>query len=99
MEVAELRRIGFIGAPSSAGAHWPGQEKAPEYLRSLGLVERLQESGCNIQDWGDLPKVRMQPDPQNRHSQSLQRVMNVTRALAEKVQIVVEAGEIPLVLG
>ena len=33
------RRMGLIGVPSSAGAHWPGQEKAPGVLRGAGLVE------------------------------------------------------------
>ena len=36
------RTIGLIGAPSSAGAHWPGQEKTPAALRALGLIERLE---------------------------------------------------------
>ena len=36
------QRIGLIGVPSSAGAHWPGQEKAPGALREAGLVERLE---------------------------------------------------------
>ncbi len=36
------RTLGLIGVPSSAGAHAPGQEKAPEYLRHAGLVERLE---------------------------------------------------------
>jgi arginase len=30
------REIGLLGVPSSAGAHWPGQEKAPRAQRSAG---------------------------------------------------------------
>jgi arginase len=48
----------LIGVPSSAGAHWPGQEKAPRVLREIGLVERLQEAGCQLVDYGDLPQTR-----------------------------------------
>jgi len=32
------RGIGLLGVLSSAGAHWPGQEKAPRTLREAGLV-------------------------------------------------------------
>ena len=56
------RRVGLIGVPSSAGAHWPGQEKAPRALRDAGLVERLESAGCAVVDRGDMPRVRFRPD-------------------------------------
>lgn len=40
--------IALIGVPSSAGAHWPGQEKAPQYLRSADLVARLEAVGLDV---------------------------------------------------
>ena len=40
------RWFGLIGAPSSIGAHWPGQEKAPCAVRSqAGRV--LAEAGLD----------------------------------------------------
>ncbi len=42
------RTLGLIGVPSSAGAHWPGQEKAPRALREAGLVERLESLGLEV---------------------------------------------------
>ena len=42
------RTIGVIGVPSSAGAHWPGKEKAPRALREAGLVERLESVGLVV---------------------------------------------------
>ncbi len=47
------RTIGFIGVPSSAGAHWPGQEKAPGMLRGAGLVEHIESAGCTVVDHAD----------------------------------------------
>ena len=64
-----MGELGMLGAPSSAAAHWPGQEKAPAALRRAGLPERLSAAGVRIVDYGDLPVVRWRPDPhQQRHS-------------------------------
>ena len=62
------RTFGLLGVPSSAGAHWPGQEKAPAAMRAASLVSELASLGIGIEDYGDLPPVRMTPDrrrPQN----------------------------------
>ena len=32
-----MRRLHVIGAPTSAGAYAPGQERGPEALRAAGL--------------------------------------------------------------
>ncbi len=81
-----MRRIGLVGVPSSAGAHWPGQEKAPAALREAGLVARLEAAGCRAVDHGDLPRVRFQPDPEHRRAQSLGAVVEVTRSVADEVE-------------
>ena len=92
------RRIGLIGVPSSAGAHWPGQEKAPAALRAAGLVERLEAAGCAVVDSGDLPRRRFRPDP-GRHPQGLDAVLAVAREVAERVEATARAGQTALVLG
>ena len=49
MDADEMTRIfGLIGVPSSAGAHYPGQEKAPAALRRAGLATRLAGVGISI---------------------------------------------------
>src|SRR5215212_3940721 len=93
-----LNRIGFIGVPSSAGAHWPGQEKAPGALREAGLVERLRLAGLLAQDHGDLPRTRFRPDP-GRHPQNLEAVAGVVGSVADRVDSVLRSGEVPLVVG
>jgi arginase family enzyme len=42
----------IIGAPSSAGAYAPGQEKAPGALRAAGLLECLRAHGIQVDDRG-----------------------------------------------
>ena len=94
-----MRRVGLIGVPSSAGAHWPGQEKAPGALRAAGLVTRLETAGCRVVDHGDLPRVRFQPDPEHRRAQNLGAVVAVARSVAEGVETALRADETPLVVG
>jgi arginase len=92
------RRIGLLGVPSSAGAHWPGQEKAPRTLREAGLVERLREAGLQVDDHGDLPRTRFRPD-QGYHPQNLEAVAGVVGSVADRVEGAVRAGHVPLVVG
>jgi arginase len=48
-----VRTVALIGAPSSMGAHAPGQERAPRALRDAGVVERLRRAGREVADRGD----------------------------------------------
>jgi arginase len=93
------RSFALIGAPSSAGAHWPGQEKAPRYLRDAGLVERLEASGFDIIDFGDLPLVRFHPDQEHRRQQNLAEVVEVARNVAGRVDAALQRKALPLVIG
>ena len=93
------RVIGLIGVPSSAGAHWPGQEKAPRALREAGLVERLESAGLAVSDHGDLPRVRFRPDKRQRHEQNLSAVVDVASRVADRVEATVHADQVPLVIG
>jgi len=97
--MSATRTIGLIGVPSSAGAHWPGQEKAPQYLRRAGLVERLEASGALVVDHGDLPVVRFWPDRSHPNQQNLARVVDIATRTANQVEAVVRGQEIPLVVG
>ena len=53
-DAGEIARIfGLIGVPSTAGAHYPGQEKAPVAVRGAGLATRLAGAGISILNYGD----------------------------------------------
>src|SRR5437764_15042100 len=93
------RTLDVIGVPSSAGAHGPGQEKAPAALRDAGLISRLVAAGVSLEDHGDLPLERFRPDPQNRHRQNLARVREVADGVANAVERSVAAGHLPTILG
>jgi arginase len=91
--------LGLIGVPSSAGAHGSGQEKAPSALRDAGLLGALREAGLEVEDLGDLPVARFQPDPANRKRQSRSKVIEVAQQVADRVAAAVERDLVPLVLG
>lgn len=94
-----MTRFGLIGVPSSAGAHGPGQEKAPSALRSAGLLGALREAGLEVDDLGDLPVARFTSDPTNRKRQNQSRVVKVARQVADRVEAAVDRDLIPLVIG
>jgi arginase len=94
-----MSAIGLIGVPSSAGAHGPGQEKAPAALRQAGLLGALREAGIDVEDLGDLPVVRFEPDATHRKQQSLDAVVTVAQRVADAVDNAVKRALLPFVVG
>ncbi len=93
------RPLAIIGVPTSAGAFAPGQEQAPQALRSAGLVERLERAGVHVTDYGDGPLWRWRPDRSNRLAQNLTAVVAIAQDTARRVEQVIDDGMITLVLG
>jgi arginase len=93
------KALAVIGVPSSAAAHRAGQETAPSRLRAAGLVEQLQAASFVVDDRGDLPTVRFQPDPDHPTAQNLQSVLTVAKRVAEQVEAAVQSDRLPLVIG
>src|SRR3712207_5582723 len=91
------RWIGLIGVPSIAGAHWPGQEKAPRVI--AGLVERLRAAGMTVIDYCDMPCSRWYPDREHRRPHNLAAVVEVARGAADLVEAALQDSETPLVIG
>jgi arginase len=94
-----MNNLGLIGVPSSAGAHYAGQEKAPQALRRAGLVTGLARRGVTLTDFGDLPLALYQPRSQDRKAQNLSAVVEVARSVAERVDAALRQGLTPLVIG
>lgn len=92
-------RLDIVGAPSSAGAYAPGQEKAPEAIRAAGLVARLAERGITTNDRGDVPGFRWRADPTNPRAMNADVAAAVARAVAGRVAEGLADGAAILVLG
>jgi len=91
--------IVLIGAPSSAGAHAPGQEKAPFVLREAGILECFGKAGLNVTDSGNLPGFRYKSDPSNPRARNVQAVADNARRVADAVADVLNDGKRYIVLG
>jgi len=94
-----MRTWGLLGVPTSAAAHWPGQEKAPAALRAAGLVEGLRSAGARLDDYGDLPVVRWQAHPSERTPHNVTQVRQLLEEASGRVGEIIAAGRLPLVVG
>lgn len=92
------RPLRLIGAPSSAGAYAPGQEKAPAAFRRHGLVEVLGRRR-EVRDVGDLPAWRWRPDPARPKTVNLPAVRDTAAAVAAAAAPAFARHEAVLVLG
>ena len=101
------KRLDIIGAPSSAGAYAPGQEKAPEAIRGGGLLACLAERGIVANDRGNVPGFRWRADPANPRAMNADAAARVAQAvrgrvaesLADGVPILVLGGDCTVELG
>ena len=91
--------LAIIGAPSSAGAYAPGQEKAPAALRAIGLAELLSSHGISVEDHGDVPGFRWRTDKTNPRAMNASIATTVARNTAERVASVLVKDTAVLVLG
>ena len=94
-----FNRLAIIGAPSSAGAYAPGQEKAPAALRAIGLLEFLSARGITVDDRGDVSGFRWRADKANPRAMNASMAATVAKASAERVASALAADAAVLVLG
>jgi arginase len=92
-------RLCIIGAPSSAGAYAPGQERAPAALREAGLPERLRDLGVDVRDLGDTERFRWQVDRNNPRAMNALAVARAASSTARLVERALGDHGAALVLG
>ncbi len=89
----------LIGAPSSAGAFAPGQEKTPILLREAGLLDDLASAGLKVTDHGNLPGYRYRNDPSSPRARNVHVVSRNARRVADSVARILESERKYIVLG
>jgi arginase len=97
--VRQPKKIALIGAPSSAAAFSPGTERAPAALRAAGLVERLQNAGFEVNDYGDCAPRHFADDDEHRRARNLTEIVAGLNDLKPRTEIAVKSGALVLVLG
>jgi arginase len=101
---ATTPRYAVLGVPSSAGAHWPGQERAPAALRAAGIANG--HGFAVARDLGDLELRQFRPDPHARHARNLTAVREVAEDVAARIataptsaRVLVIGGDCTVLIG
>ena len=82
------------------GQNRRGVDMGPSAIRYAGVVERLEALGHKVNDLGDIPIGKNNPEKTPHEKlRNLQDVIEGNTALANKVHEVVAKGDFPLVLG
>ncbi|CAL4106302.1 unnamed protein product, partial [Meganyctiphanes norvegica] len=93
--------VGVLGAPFNKGQRKPGVTQGPEAIRATGVLQRLQQLGDEIQDYGDVTpaettiEVKLGPDGER----NLESVLEYNRMLAGRVQKVLTETELCVTIG
>ncbi len=91
--------LSIIGAPSSAGAYAPGQERAPLAWREHGLIASLEAAGRDVRDLGDVAAFRWRADRGQPQAMNASAVAATARQVADRVAAALKTGDDVLVLG
>jgi arginase len=75
----------IIGAPSSAGAYGPGQEKTPDALRETGVRQYLEANGIRVTDKNNVRGFRWKVDKVIPRAMNVDNVAELAKDVSEKV--------------
>jgi arginase len=94
------KAVGVIGVPLAYGASMAGVELGPAALRVARLNRRIAQLGYKVRDLGDLhvEDAHTAPDSGDK-LKYLPQISAACKELAQKAEEVLNAGELPLVLG
>src|SRR5258708_24495283 len=93
------RGVGIIGVPLAYGASMAGVELGPAALRVARLKRRIAQLGFVVRDLGDIEVEQSQENPEPTDKlKYLSEISTACVELAQKVEGILAAGELPLVL-
>ncbi|PAV28187.1 arginase [Virgibacillus profundi] len=94
-------KMSIIGVPMDLGQSRRGVDMGPSAMRYAGAIEKLQELQIDTYDLGDIPINR--PDQNKIENESnlknLKQVSEGNQKLAEMVDLEIDKGHFPLILG
>lgn len=84
----------FIGVPLDLGKDHGGTDKAPDVLRTKGILNILEQAGLSVSDLGDIkcPK-RDQVEMGDKNVKYLEPILKITNDIAEKVEGEIRNGK------
>lgn len=93
------KKLAIIGAPTSAGAYGPGQEKTPDALRAAGLLSLLEKQGIDVHDKKNVSAFRWKVDKENKRAMNAGKVEAIANEVAAKVSDALRQKNKVLVIG
>ncbi len=95
-----LKAVDILGVPLAYGASMAGVELGPAALRVAKLKRRIAQLGFVVRDLGDIEVEQSQSNPEPGDKlKYLSEISAACAELAQKVEGILAAGELPLVLG
>ena len=99
--IAELNRaVSILGVPLGYGASMAGVDIGPAALRVARLNQRIARLGYSVHDLGDMrlerPKTFPEVDDKLKY---VREISNACEQLAKEVEAILEANQLPLILG
>ncbi|HEY0003564.1 MAG TPA: arginase [Pyrinomonadaceae bacterium] len=94
------KRVSIVGVPLALGCGIAGVDIGPAAIRVARLSQRIAQLGYEVRDLGDMRIAR--PEPILDQSVKLRYLPEISAAceeLAVEVRNILDAGEIPIVLG
>lgn len=99
-ESKQNKAVGILGVPLAYGASMAGVELGPAALRVARLNKRITQLGYKVRDLDDLDVEEEQSTPEPGDKlKHLREIKDVCADLAQRVQGILEAGEMPIILG
>jgi arginase len=94
------KTVAILGVPLAYGASMAGVDIGPAALRVARLQQRIERLGYPVRDLGDMRLERPQSIPlEGENLRYLREISNACEQLAGEVEAILQAGELPLVVG
>jgi arginase len=96
--IRQPKKIALLGSPTSAAGLRAGRERAPEALRSAGLVDRLKSAGFEVADLGNTATYLFELDDEHPRARNVSAVLKSLNDLRPRVEVAVKSGALPVIL-
>ena len=98
--MAAGKQVAIIGAALDLGAGRRGVDMGPSAIRYAGLHDRLNGIGYDVLDWGDVETAVLEATEETDESaRYLPEIKAACGRVARLVELALEQGSLPLVLG
>jgi len=95
-----MKSLSILGVPLGYGASMAGVDMGPAALRVARITQRIARLGYSVHDLGDMRLERPQSFPEvDEKLKYVREISNACEQLAKEVEGILEAGQLPLVLG